>query len=545
MSEFLCLVRRVVVLLVAIIICVKANVRDNTGSCKECLQDSENQWIVDAECKGKCVERWYGGLPTSAIWRSATLDANECENVQYCTFKGNITNDYTEGWSASYSEGTSSPIADALEGAYPITSSRCLWFGMANFSMYQIASSWQTIPSDATHLSAFVLVYSEEPNQTNASFFISVDDVVLVHIDQPVFYQVQQIYDAHYGSFFYRNLDVYIHPFADGGKHKISFSYYNEVVPMSSIMVDYLRFIRDTSLKENSHFVDWPTHDYCGGGCDSYLLRDGQCHLFCATMACNYDNGNCEIPQNDERFCYNRQLPVSGEFDNVCSMYKTETCCTNMADLRIISDKIIAIEKNCKVESDCLKNIKAAFCAYCSPKNNRFMRNGTAYYCPHFSKTIYDTCKNSFFMKGGKCLPLDEVYPSHEEFLDIFGLLASDDYCFNDLSVEPFPIWAIAVIVVGGVLIIAAIVVVIVIVVRKKKAEAPSESNLVTVDQGVYMVDDGSGVNMVAVTPSGQYIPPLSSDMRTNTQQTTPTQPHVDEFSNPDSDVTLVQAFQD
>ena len=145
--------------------------------------------------------------------------------------------------------------------------------------------------------------------------------------------------------------------------------------------------------------MKWPEHDYCGtGGCDKSLLSDGMCHSFCTTMACNYDNGYCEAPQGETKFCYNNQQKIVDNSFEVCPMYKTASCCTNMEDVRIISEKIREIERgSCGVDPDCMKNIKAAFCAYCSPDNNRFMRNGTARYCSHFSEVFVTISLIHFF----------------------------------------------------------------------------------------------------------------------------------------------------
>ena len=105
------------------------------------------------------------------------------------------------------------------------------------------------------------------------------------------------------------------------------------------------------------------------------------------------------------------------------------------------------------------------------------------------------------------------------------------------------PLWVYIIIGIVAFLVIVAVVVVIIIVVMKHKAkQTPKSSDLVTVDQSVYMVDDG--VNMVALDSSIQYAPPASTDMQQGVQPA-PVQSQSDMFSNPESDVTMVQAFQD
>ena len=106
------------------------------------------------------------------------------------------------------------------------------------------------------------------------------------------------------------------------------------------------------------------------------------------------------------------------------------------------------------------------------------------------------------------------------------------------------PIWVYIVIAVGGALIVAAVVVIIVVVVHKRnvKKNTPKSSDLQTIGQSVYMVDDG--VNMMALNSSVSYVPPASTDMQSGAQPA-PAQQYSDMFSNPESDVTMVQAFQD
>jgi len=328
-------------------------------------------------------------------------------------------------------------------------------------------------------------------------------------------------------------------------KHKITFHYYDDYGDSTAVIADYVRYIKDDSHKyfSSQKLSDWSTHDLCGGGCRPEDVDDTMCHGYCNSLACNYDNGHCEIDER-EGLCYNGDTSIADDSLEVCSMYKSKSCCTNMDDIRVIEERFKEFDTGaCSVDKDCLDNIKAALCAYCSPDNKEFIRSATVYYCSHFSEVIYSTCKDSYFYEGGRCVAFKDLFKNEASFIQQFGLVSSnDDNCFNDLLVDPFPVWKIVVICVAAVLAVAIIVVVIVIVVviRKKKKKQVADANLKTVDQAV-VIDNGVG--MVPLSPSLAYGDPAQMQTVDLGQQQSQQQ-STDIFSNPESDVTYVQAFQ-
>ena len=132
------------------------------------------------------------------------------------------------------------PITDPYDTqTSPAIGSREIWFGGLKQPLFQKVTTSRTFPSDATHISVFMYVGADDPDTTNSSFFFSVDDYVLVHVDRPVFKSLSVPY--------YLNLDVDVRDFADGQKHKLSLAYYNELSSASAVILDYFRFIRDNS----------------------------------------------------------------------------------------------------------------------------------------------------------------------------------------------------------------------------------------------------------------------------------------------------------
>ena len=116
-----------------------------------------------------------------------------------------------------------------------------VWFGGIDYRHYQQITNNVTIPSGATHLSLFVAAAAAEGvlPSTTATFIVSVDGDVLLFIDKHV---LSQLHDR------YENIDVALGKYADDKYHSLTLKFFMEADgDEASVIIDYLRFIRDTN----------------------------------------------------------------------------------------------------------------------------------------------------------------------------------------------------------------------------------------------------------------------------------------------------------
>jgi len=423
-----------VVIVSLLLINVNADTReDYYASCVQCIQNGKT-WGVDALCTPTCFDSLVGWK--KEFYRDVVSEVSQCNSLKYCTFVDNVTDGSFENnkWKTISSAGHETPLCTVKcstggsNPPEPAEGNYFIWFGgLDNGPYYQgVQSPSLVIPKGTTHMSLFIASIVEEIS--TAKLVVGIDDKMLLYIDSEVFPQ--------FGTY-YKNVDVDVRDFADDAEHTIDIKFYmEESRDVSAVLLDFLRFIKDNNLKGNSNNIIWPSYSFCGGGCRTDLLDDAKCHEQCNILLCNYDNSKCEHLSSKK--CYNYQAPISLPKEEVCSEYYGSSCCTNSYDLSVIRKRLRSYKTSgCQISDHCAANIEKAVCAYCSPDNNKFIRNGTIYFSKSFQDALYASCKDSHILVGGTCKQVQSFYGS-DAFISLFGDVTEDsEHCFSSIAYDP------------------------------------------------------------------------------------------------------------
>jgi len=461
-----------IVLFVISVIVQGTSEQDYKKPCEECIAKGLS-WIVDDRCAVDCRDL----LPSGPGWNknlyrsiANSSDGYECSKVKYCAFVEDVRDgSFEDGlWTVSKSFSSNYPVCtnksfsgDDDKLPVPADGTHFLSFGDNNGPSYQSVHLDNVIfPKNATHLSLFfspntIPSTSQDLPTTCQDFFVAVNGTIVLHLfDLTIMWK------------FYHNIDIDIRRFADEKPHTIQLiSYIDRPGDKGSMVVDHLRFIQDTTLKNN-----WPEFAQLGesfhGACPEKLLEDGSCHPKCNVIQYNYSNDACKSASNERGKCYNSETPLESRYFFMCTDYRESSCCSTF-DLFLIWEKFYNLTNSCEMSDHCRDNIEKAVCAYCSPNNKNFITNGFIQFSNYFRDGLYSSCKSSSVNNNGTCVKIGTAFSNADLFIQLFGNAA--EYGFNDLAFDSSSTGLAIGLSIAGVFLVAAVVVIVFLVLRYSK----------------------------------------------------------------------------
>lgn len=373
-------------------------------------------------------------------------------------------------WETKVTAGARSPLVvesdwkDATTGApknayvQPLDGKQFAWFGSYRQMVQQeLFLKGVRIPLTATHLSFFV--FAMLALDSRSALHVVVDDRTIAYIDgaRSLCFSGQ-----------YRNFDVSIKDFADGGLHTILFRYYGTVPAAGDVapffLVDVIRLLRDSTRllfashsgfslfftnaqtptptqtvgTENWHPDNaWPARDECTVGCERAHATDDQCDPACNNVMCGFDNGRCEgvrphvVGSTD--VCYSGEAPMRTE-STVCAAYAGRSCCARPAEAEYMAALLsnTTASKTCRMQPECARLLEEMLCATCAPQSNTYFRAGKLRVCRAQGEKIYDMCASSQMLSPvtGACATVDSLYSTASAFIGVFGD-PSFDACYG------------------------------------------------------------------------------------------------------------------
>ena len=215
--------------------------------CQECIQ-SNQEWFVMPNCTAHCgnAVNWWRRVKANFTGDEVQTISDCSDPILDCKVIDGIVNPSFEvkaevfGWELTHKEslckqGINSCTSPSFEGE------NYLWLcGYTENCKSSVSQDNILFPRDATHLSLYVM---PQFGNTNSALDVLIDDVFV--------FKLSSVQGISTSIDKYVPLDIYIKPYADGGRHKITFSFtefYEQSIP-GTVLIDYARFTKISGCK--------------------------------------------------------------------------------------------------------------------------------------------------------------------------------------------------------------------------------------------------------------------------------------------------------